>query len=81
MVEIDNGPQMDFESKLAEALVELRNQHEEQVRIYKDEIGKTYNSKVTQQRVARELTNECDFLLLFIPLRHQPVRPVYIFAD
>lgn len=46
MVEIDSGRQQDFESKLAEALSDLRAQHEEQVRIYKEEIEKTYNSKV-----------------------------------
>lgn len=46
MVEIDSGRQQEFESKLAEALTELRAQHEEQLRIYKDEIEKTYNSKV-----------------------------------
>lgn len=46
MVEIDSGRQQDFESKLAEALSELRAQHEDQVRIYKEEIEKTYNSKV-----------------------------------
>lgn len=46
MVELDNGHQTDFESKLAEALMELRNQHEQQVQMYKNELEKTYNSKV-----------------------------------
>uniref|UniRef100_A0A667WJ86 Lamin A n=1 Tax=Myripristis murdjan TaxID=586833 RepID=A0A667WJ86_9TELE len=46
MVEIDSGRQLEFESKLAEALAELRAQHENQVQIYKDEIEKTYNAKV-----------------------------------
>lgn len=46
VVEIDGGRQQDFESKLAEALTELRMQHEEQVRIYKEELERTYNSKV-----------------------------------
>lgn len=46
MVEIDHGKQQEFESKLAEALNELRAQHEDQVRLYKEEIEKTYNSKV-----------------------------------
>lgn len=46
MVDIDGGRQQDFESKLAEALAELRGQHEEQLRIYKEEIEKTYNAKV-----------------------------------
>lgn len=46
MVEMDNGHQQEFESKLAEALAEMRNQHELQIKMYKDEIEKTYNSKV-----------------------------------
>lgn len=47
MVEIDSGREQEFQSKLADALTELRGQHEEQVRIYKEEIEKTYNSKVS----------------------------------
>ncbi|XP_063055398.1 lamin-A-like isoform X1 [Engraulis encrasicolus] len=50
MVEIDSGRQQEFESKLADALTELRGQHEEQVRIYKEEIEKTYNSKLDNAR-------------------------------
>lgn len=46
MVEIDHGKQQEFESKLAEALNELRAQHEDQICLYKEEIEKTYNSKV-----------------------------------
>lgn len=46
MVEIDSGRQQEFDSKLAEALIDLRAQHEEQVHLYKEEIEKTYNSKV-----------------------------------
>lgn len=49
MVELDNGHQQDFESKLAEALMEMRNQHEQQIKMYKDDIGKTYNTKVDHQ--------------------------------
>ncbi|XP_029928131.1 lamin [Myripristis murdjan] len=50
MVEIDSGRQLEFESKLAEALAELRAQHENQVQIYKDEIEKTYNAKLENAR-------------------------------
>lgn len=49
MVELDNGHVQDFESKLAEALADMRSQHELQVKMYKDEIEKTYNSKVDLQ--------------------------------
>ncbi|MCI4374518.1 hypothetical protein PGIGA_G00007040 [Pangasianodon gigas] len=50
MVEIDSGRQQEFESKLAEALAELRCQHEEQLRIYKEEIEKTYKAKLDNAR-------------------------------
>ncbi|XP_051920424.1 lamin-A-like [Hippocampus zosterae] len=50
MVEIDGGRQMEFESKLAEALAELRAQHEEQVGLYKAELEKTYNAKLDNAR-------------------------------
>uniref|UniRef100_A0A3Q0STF5 Lamin A/C n=1 Tax=Amphilophus citrinellus TaxID=61819 RepID=A0A3Q0STF5_AMPCI len=50
MVELDNGHQQEFESKLAEALAEMRNQHELQIKMYKDEIEKTYNAKLESAR-------------------------------
>lgn len=46
MVELDSGHQQEFESKLSEALAEMRSQHELQVQLYKEEIEKTYNAKV-----------------------------------
>ncbi|XP_040899686.1 lamin-A-like [Toxotes jaculatrix] len=50
MVEIDSGRQQEFESKLAEALSELRAQHEAQVLLYKEELEKTYHSKLENAR-------------------------------
>ncbi|XP_077576962.1 prelamin-A/C-like [Stigmatopora nigra] len=44
------GSQREFESKLAEALAELRLQHEEQVALYKAELEKTYDSKLENAR-------------------------------
>lgn len=46
MVEVDSGRQLEFESKLAEALAELRTQYEDQLNLYKEEVEKTYTSKV-----------------------------------
>ncbi|CAK6958936.1 lamin [Scomber scombrus] len=57
MVEIDSGRQLEFESKLAEALVELRAQHEEQVALYKTELEKTYNSKLENARHSADRNN------------------------
>ncbi|NWH81630.1 LMNA protein, partial [Piaya cayana] len=51
LVEIDNGRQREFESKLSEALQELRSQHEAQIRLYKDELEKTYGAKVSGTHV------------------------------
>lgn len=45
-MEIDNGKQREFESRLSDALQELRAQHEEQVDQYKKELEKTYSAKV-----------------------------------
>ncbi|XP_061839263.1 lamin-A-like isoform X2 [Nerophis lumbriciformis] len=50
MVELDNGHQQDFESKLAEALTDMRSQHDLQIQLYKDELEKTYNSKLEGAR-------------------------------
>lgn len=45
-VEVDSGVQLDYESKLAHALQDLRKQHEEQMQIYKDELELTFKAKV-----------------------------------
>ncbi|XP_068592493.1 lamin-A-like [Cebidichthys violaceus] len=50
VVEMDSGQRLDFESKLAAALVDMRAQQEEQVRLYKEEVEKTYNSKLENAR-------------------------------
>ncbi|XP_072226793.1 lamin-A-like isoform X1 [Leuresthes tenuis] len=50
MVELDNGHQQEFESKLTEALADMRSQHELQIKMYKEEIEKTYNAKLENAR-------------------------------
>ncbi|KAK2543492.1 Lmna [Columba livia] len=54
LVEIDNGRQREFESKLSEALQELRSQHEAQIRLYKDELEKTYGAKLENAKQSAE---------------------------
>ncbi|KAM5294895.1 lamin isoform 1-T1 [Glossophaga mutica] len=54
LVEIDNGKQLEFESRLADALQELRAQHEEQVEQYKKELEKTYSAKLDNARQSAE---------------------------
>ncbi|KAM4808900.1 lamin-B2 [Rhinophrynus dorsalis] len=46
IVEVDRGQQYDYESKLALALEELRKQHDDQVKMYKEELEQTYQAKL-----------------------------------
>lgn len=55
MVELDSGRQQEFESKLAEALVEMRNQHDVQIKMFKDEVEKTYNTKVAPEEEHKDV--------------------------
>ncbi|XP_039974785.1 lamin isoform X1 [Xiphias gladius] len=58
VVEIDSGRQQEFESKLAEALTELRGQHEDQVSLYKAELEKTYQSKLENARQSADRNSQ-----------------------
>ncbi len=53
LVEVDSGRQMEFEFKLAAALTDMRQQHDEQVQLYKDEMEQTYTAKVRAQPQTR----------------------------
>lgn len=46
LVEVDSGHQMEYEFKLAQALADMRQQHDDQVKLYKDEMEQTYLAKV-----------------------------------
>lgn len=50
MVELDSGHQQEYESKLSEALAEMRSQQDLQIQLYKEEIEKTYNAKLENAR-------------------------------
>ncbi|XP_061462780.1 lamin isoform X2 [Rhineura floridana] len=54
LVEIDSGRQREFESKLADALQDLRGQHDSQIKMYKDELEKTYGSKLENAKQSAE---------------------------
>ncbi|XP_067833488.1 lamin isoform X2 [Heptranchias perlo] len=54
LVEIDSGRQREYESKLADALNELRTLHDEQVKLYKEELEKTYHSKLENAKLSAE---------------------------
>ncbi|XP_077329833.1 lamin-B3-like isoform X3 [Lithobates pipiens] len=52
IVEIDSGRRIEFESKLAEALQELRQDHEQQIKEYKDQLEKTFSAKLENAQLA-----------------------------
>ncbi|MGH0165716.1 UNVERIFIED_CONTAM: hypothetical protein FKN15_049180 [Acipenser sinensis] len=58
LVEIDSGRQMELESKLADALTDLRAQHEEQLKLYKEEVEKTYNAKLQNARQSADRNSQ-----------------------
>ncbi|KAM4037604.1 lamin-B3-like isoform 4-T4 [Anomaloglossus baeobatrachus] len=52
IVEIDSGRRIEFESKLAEALQELRKDHEQQIKDYKEQLEKTFCAKLENAQLA-----------------------------
>lgn len=57
-VEVDRGNGYDYESKLAQALDELRKQHDEQVRLYKEELEQTYQAKLDNIKRSSDHTDQ-----------------------
>ncbi|XP_062339796.1 lamin-B1 [Osmerus eperlanus] len=57
LVEVDSGRQMEFEFKLSQALTEMRAQHDEQVKLYKDEMESTYVAKLENVRLSSEMNS------------------------
>ncbi|KAF7650855.1 hypothetical protein LDENG_00119390 [Lucifuga dentata] len=52
IVEVDSGARQDYESKLAQALQDLRKQHDEQVSLYKEELEQTFQAKLDHAKVS-----------------------------
>uniref|UniRef100_A0A8C4TEY8 Lamin-L(III)-like n=1 Tax=Erpetoichthys calabaricus TaxID=27687 RepID=A0A8C4TEY8_ERPCA len=59
LLEIDSGRQMEFESKIAEALQQLRREHEIHIQQYKEELEKTFNAKL--ENAHQTATKNSDF--------------------
>lgn len=56
-MEVDSSRQQEYDFKMAQALEELRSQHEEQVRLYRLELEQTYQAKVRcEEREGEPLT-------------------------
>ncbi|XP_050768539.1 lamin-B1 [Gymnogyps californianus] len=57
LVEVDSGHQIAYEHKLAQALNEIREQHDAQVKLYREELEQTYQTKLENARLSSEMSN------------------------
>ncbi|XP_037554072.1 lamin-B2 [Nematolebias whitei] len=58
IVEVDSGVRQDYEFKLAQALNDLRKQHDEQVSLYKDELEQTFQAKLDNAKVSSAMNDK-----------------------
>ncbi|XP_069923823.1 lamin-B2 isoform X1 [Oryctolagus cuniculus] len=54
LVEVDSSRQQEYDFKMAQALEELRSQHDEQVRLYRQELEQTYQAKLDSARLSSD---------------------------
>ncbi|XP_024092511.2 lamin-B2 isoform X2 [Pongo abelii] len=54
LVEVDSSRQHEYDFKMAQALEELRSQHDEQVRLYKLELEQTYQAKLDSAKLSSD---------------------------
>ncbi|XP_062968343.1 lamin-B2 [Cynocephalus volans] len=54
LVEVDSSRQQEYDFKMAQALEELRSQHDEQVRLYRLELEQTYQAKLDSARLSSD---------------------------
>ncbi|OPJ70502.1 hypothetical protein AV530_019629 [Patagioenas fasciata monilis] len=52
IAEIESGSQREFESKLSDALQDLRKQQEQQIQGYKEELERTFNAKMENAQLS-----------------------------
>ncbi|XP_063514028.1 lamin-B2 isoform X1 [Pongo pygmaeus] len=58
LVEVDSSRQQEYDFKMAQALEELRSQHDEQVRLYKLELEQTYQAKLDSAKLSSDQNNK-----------------------
>ncbi|XP_069575825.1 lamin-B2 [Brachyistius frenatus] len=58
IVEVDSGVRQDYEFKLAEALQDLRRQHDEQVSLYKEELEQTFQAKWDNAKLSSDMNDK-----------------------
>ncbi|KAM9167389.1 lamin-B1 [Mergus octosetaceus] len=57
LVEVESGRQIEYEQKLSQALQEIREQHDAQVKLYKEELEQTYRTKLDNAKLSCEMSN------------------------
>ncbi|NXI68593.1 LMNB1 protein, partial [Anseranas semipalmata] len=57
LVEVDSGRQIEYEHKLTQALQEIREQHDAQVKLYKEELEQTYRAKLDNAKLSSEMSS------------------------
>ncbi|PWA16114.1 hypothetical protein CCH79_00016844 [Gambusia affinis] len=58
IVEVDSGVRQDYEFKLAQALQDLRKQHDEQISLYKEELEQTFKAKLENAKMSSEINDK-----------------------
>uniref|UniRef100_A0A8C6UQ12 Lamin B2 n=1 Tax=Neogobius melanostomus TaxID=47308 RepID=A0A8C6UQ12_9GOBI len=58
IVEVDSGVRQDYEFKLAQALQDLRKQHDEQVTLYKGELEHSFAAKLENAKVSSDMNDK-----------------------
>lgn len=58
-MEVESSRQQEYDFKMAQALEELRSQHDEQVRLYRLELEQTYQAKVQPWRRGKGSPSLC----------------------
>ncbi|XP_010221228.1 PREDICTED: lamin-B1 [Tinamus guttatus] len=56
LVEVNSGHQIEYEHKLAQALHKIREEHDAQVQLYKEELEYTYHSKLENARLSSQMS-------------------------
>ncbi|KAH0625999.1 hypothetical protein JD844_034398 [Phrynosoma platyrhinos] len=54
LVEVDSSRRTEYESKISQALLDLRSQHEEQIQLYKQELEQTYQAKLENAKLCSD---------------------------
>ncbi|NXF41798.1 LMNB1 protein, partial [Nyctibius bracteatus] len=57
LVEVNSGCQTEYDDKLAKALREIRDQHDAQVKLYKQEFEQTYHAELENAKLSCEMSN------------------------